>query len=471
MIKFKTTFYLMALLLGAGSATAVNINNNGIGEVLIFPYYTVNNNFDTFYSVVNTTAHTKALKVRILEGENSQEVLLFNVYLSPYDVWVGRLSFTTSGINGHVGEPSAFHSSPDQSCAPFLNKSEQEFLPYIIETSQAPYGFVNTSLQRSTDGHIEVIEMGTVVGDSAEAATHNSNGIPEDCEQLEQAWAFNDSYWSTNPQQDILAPSGGLSGTGTLLNVTDGIAVAYNAVALQNFANNGENSHTSPADLFPSLQSADSESQILHKGQIITANWPSGIEAVTAVLMQHNLFNQYDLTEALAAKTEWVINFPTKTFHVTRQQGAIAPFSEPWDGDQACESANAVVWDEAHLSNPSMSLDLCYAVNSIEFLQPGGSSNAVSSILASDNLSSIDIVDINNATKAGWMKLSFDAQNQNMTDNNEVDYQGLPALGFMVNKHTNAAAPVGVLAQYSDLFDHTSQKNIQSDLIFENQFE
>src|SRR4030067_1419351 len=100
---FKRKSVYAAVLAGlgavgvAGTASAVHINPDGLGQVLIYPYYTVRAGNDTYLSVVNTTASTKAVKVRFLEGKNSREVLDFNLYLSPYDVWTGAIVVTTNG--------------------------------------------------------------------------------------------------------------------------------------------------------------------------------------------------------------------------------------------------------------------------------------------------------------------------------------------------------------------------------------
>ena len=56
-----------------GSAQAVNVNPDGLGQVLIYPYYTTNGDNMTLLSVVNTTDQAKAVKVRFLEGENSRK--------------------------------------------------------------------------------------------------------------------------------------------------------------------------------------------------------------------------------------------------------------------------------------------------------------------------------------------------------------------------------------------------------------
>ena len=63
--------------------SAMYINDHGIGETLVFPRYSVENGNNTLINVANTAGDHKAVKVRILEAVGSQEVLDFNLYLSP----------------------------------------------------------------------------------------------------------------------------------------------------------------------------------------------------------------------------------------------------------------------------------------------------------------------------------------------------------------------------------------------------
>ena len=83
----------------ASLANAVELNPDGLGQVLIYPYYTVNGNNVTLISVVNTTSSAKVVKVRFLEGYNSQEVLDFNLFLSRFDVWTANV-FALSATGG-----------------------------------------------------------------------------------------------------------------------------------------------------------------------------------------------------------------------------------------------------------------------------------------------------------------------------------------------------------------------------------
>ena len=80
----------------AGTAQAVNLNPDGLGQVLLYPYYTANDGNDTLLSVVNTSSDAKAVKVRFKEGYNSREVLDFNMYMSAYDVWAAEVSMLKS---------------------------------------------------------------------------------------------------------------------------------------------------------------------------------------------------------------------------------------------------------------------------------------------------------------------------------------------------------------------------------------
>jgi len=82
-------------------AHAVNLNPDGLGQALIYPYYTVRtadggNAFNTYLSVVNTAAQAKAVRLRVREGRAGKPVLDFNLYLGPNDVWTAAMVPTSS---------------------------------------------------------------------------------------------------------------------------------------------------------------------------------------------------------------------------------------------------------------------------------------------------------------------------------------------------------------------------------------
>src|SRR4051812_19657135 len=91
----------IALLLLPAGAGAVTLDPDGVGQALIFPYYTVQQGrggaFNTYVSVVNHSAAAKAVRVRFREARNGAEVLRFNLYLGPQDVWTATVAPTATG--------------------------------------------------------------------------------------------------------------------------------------------------------------------------------------------------------------------------------------------------------------------------------------------------------------------------------------------------------------------------------------
>ena len=161
----------------------------------------------------------KAVKVRFLEGKDSREVLDFNLFLSAYDVWTaGIIPDTTSGS----GELVTF----DKSCTiPPIPAGGVDFVNFAYVGSAADGA--DTSLDRTKEGYVEIIEMATYTTNSTVgvAATHVS-GVPP-C--------------TTGPLTNQAAtqgndPQGGLFGGMTLINVDAGTDYTEDAVAIDNFS-------------------------------------------------------------------------------------------------------------------------------------------------------------------------------------------------------------------------------------------
>ena len=454
--KFKPV-YLLFIVFVSTSSVAVQLNHKGLGEVLIYPYYTVNNNLNTLYSVVNTTADTKAIRVRFLEGDIGIEMSVFNIYLSAFDVWTGALIPGTSTISGHLGEPSVIHLTSDTSCAPFLVKSGQEFFSFELDTD---LDFDNRSMERSRQGYIEVIEMATFNGWTIPAADHGTVGVPSDCAAIEADWTDNGIYDTFADEQ---APTGGIFGTATLVNVAEGLAFSYDAIALQNFWQGGL-MHTEPGSLEPNLNSAFPRSTVLlDNGELNRSEWTQGFQAVSSVLSKYQLINEYAIDGIILGKTEWVMTFPTKRFHTNNSdQNLLRPFSQAWNGTTSCDEYQLNVYDREEQiefvdgnGGPFPQLPLpqfCLSANVFEFLPPDMSISDSSSILGSN--SHYTITTSSNAfTESGWGRLEF-LDTVTPLPVSGSGLKGLPVTGFAVQQYTNAGAAEGLLAQYGSLFMH-----------------
>jgi hypothetical protein len=347
----------------ASTAQAVNINPDGLGQVLIYPYYTTAGDNFTLLSVVNTTGDAKAVKVRFLEGENSQEVLDFNLYMSPYDVWTAELTMIPN-------PDTTFDPAPmvpglitgDTSCTvPYIyedSPSGQPFLPFrLTDKGQADpdiaaeFGRFESTFPRALEGHVEMLEMGVLTDDvegSATAATHDSTGVPADCDQLVEAWfepavgnpVLPEYYWTADEEVDIDPPTGGLFGGGALVNVGRGTLYTYNATAINGWSSSGFDPvtqislHSSPGDLEPGLDSGDNftANVFLDDGTALPIPAASSVDAVSLLFQYAEVLNEYVLDGISAERTEWVMTFPTKRSYVFNTPGGlpVVPFTDTW---------------------------------------------------------------------------------------------------------------------------------------------
>ena len=441
-------------------ANAANLNPDGTGQALIYPYYTVNNDLNTLLSVVNTHDEVKAIKVRFLEGDGGATVLDFNLYLAPFDVWTAATAVTSEG--------DAVLTTTDSSCAPFLSNPED----FFYNDFTLPVTPISKDIER--EGHFEIIEMGVVTDPVLALAATHVNGTPVNCAALGTAW-LPGGQWSIEPTDGIGAATGGLFGHALIVDVAEGTAVSYRADTIDNFYAQGDFLHTDPGALEPSMASAHPRSLIIDSGKAIESTWTTGQDAISALFMRDQIINEYVLGSGINAKTEWVVTFPTKSFYVTDTEPR-APFNSvlpathyhnPSNG--ACETLILTYYDREHQtidttgSLPGLipgQYKTCWNSNVVQMYNPriGQPPEAVSPILGSTNVEGINT----NPYEAGLAVLEF-TEAQPLTDaNNLYTYQGYPVTGFAVQTYTNTNAQPGLLAQYGALFNHTYRVFITS---------
>lgn len=471
----------------ASVSNAVNLNSDGVGQVLIYPYYSVNNGLNTLISVVNTTDQVKAVKVRFLEGKNSRECLDFNLYLSPYDIWTAALVPVAGGGNAEI-------ITADTSCTAPIVVNGLDFRPFAFTGDFDDD--IGSSLARCTEGHFEMIEMGTVIGDDAGFATHTAAGVPASCVDLVSNWTPITGQWSVDSTENMVVPdgSGGLFGSASLIDVAGGVDMTYNADAIQAYTTSLQ--HSDPGSLLPNVGTgSDFESNIFNRGVVVTDDWStSPIQAVSALYMHDNIYGEYVLNDDINANTEWVVTFPTKFAYVDAANSpfvvipaepftvAIAPPSAPGAGDSigACEPYTVTGLYDREEQDPSTpvieiipspvppGIDptvavFCWETNVLEF-------NRVGEVLG-DSI----IMGSNNTThltptfSEGWVTISFNGNpslpagsgNQNTDDNVAgTTYNGLPVTGFAAQRYVNSSLAGGVLANYAGLFAHRYSKNV-----------
>ena len=364
----------MAGMVSVSNATGVHVNPEGHGQALIYPFYTARGGNDTLISIVNTHERGKAVKVRFREALNSREVLDFHLYMSPFDVWTAAVTSNDDG--------GATLFTNDTSCTvPAIPADGVDFLTFDYTETTRIDG-AGTEVERTASGYVEVIEMASMVSEDGVKATsttslnpisdaeeiaarekafaelsfsgwleyttkHTSAGEPRSCTPVLNAWtsglpssavkggAFLQGRSGDNT---ALAPAvGGLFGSASIINVEAGTMFSYEATALDAFWENNYSiatAHAVPGRDAPNLASTGNkvahifapDSQGVGFGQFTPVGpFEHGIQAVSAALMQDRMFNEYVVDAAIGAKTEWVVTFPTKAYHVD-------PFQAGQDG-------------------------------------------------------------------------------------------------------------------------------------------
>ena len=489
----KKSILSLAVAAGiSGTATAaMHINHQGVGEALVYPLYSTQNGNDTYIHVVNTTSQAKAVKVRILEAKNSWEVLDFNLYMSPND----HFSFAlTEGEEGGAQLITA-----DKSCT--------------VPTIDAPIPLKTLLFADEEDGsearlqigHIEVIEMGQIDSESVvyDATLHGSDGVPADCDAHTALWTEGGA-WFDEVETDGTASTGfvtdwmggGLYGMGQVINVANGTAFGYDAIAIADLVAEGASGsalHYFPGDTRPRFTDAAIDNVAIVETQagseMIAVADP--ITAVTSLFQTTILENDFVVDPAINATTDWVLTQPTKFYH-TQAEPALAPYSVSWDGTDACEPVTFDNWDreeqfimveevtptpETPVFSPSVppedperpevpDLLLCWETTILQF--------GAESALNAENVVATMSPDLL-AGDEGWARLTFFPEGLNETNrgvvgtNRRIDYDsnadqvadgflnGMPVTGFAVVKYTNSSAnEAGALANYAVSTEHKS---------------
>jgi hypothetical protein len=486
--KALSTVVLGALGAAAGAAHAVYQDPTGLGQALIYPYYSVQtangSAFNTYISVVNSTSQGKVLKVRAREGKTSAEVIDFNLYLSPNDVWTAAI-IPADG----TAAAGARLITADVSCTnPAIPAGGVDFRNY-----QYVGDGLGNGLDRTREGYMEIIEMATIVGTALTAATHNSAGTPT-CTGLVGPTVATTGNLAGN----LRAPTGGVNGTGTLINVNNGVEMGYNATALANVS--AGSIYAEIGTELGTLADADPVSVVVANNRVYRSDFPltssgvsGGVRAVSATIDRSAVINEYVLDTATRSNTDWVMTFPTKHFFYVGAAGTPeAPFTGVLGANGACEpialtffnreerGAAAAGVDFSPLPPGTPGSSLCWE-STVMSIRNGAAHNPTGSV--SGVLGSVNTVPINitSTFQSGWMNVAFtgaaatapgitSAATSTTTNVNTgvavvgaQTFVGLPVVGFMVRTFNNGNISSGgstVLSNYGSAFDHKYRQTV-----------
>jgi hypothetical protein len=485
----------IALALGTmHDAAAVALSPNGTGQVLLFPYYTVQAGNQTLLSVVNNGQGTKAVRVRFNEARNGKSALQLNLYLPPGDSWTGALVATDADGPAQLVTFDASCTVPPVPRGELVAFRNYQFTGANLDHPES-HAQQLSSPARTREGFIEMIDMGTLRSGAGPTQLADEAADPEGCAALADAWRPPNGAWFVDGDSDIDLPAGGLYGAAAIVDVGAGALLGYRADALVDFHTDATSPgalHVGPDEARPSLADAangggTARARVVADGLgSIEEIYPSGSsrpDAVSLVLMQDTLLNEFNADPLLASVTEWVVTFPTKRYYVDTADGASvgSPFTNAFrdDGrareiiqrdfhDRDARPRGIVDGDCGIIGVPPPGFCEQFLAgfdNAVNVLAFGsGNAPAASPILGArfDATASLLSTRRGNgeAVANGWASVRFANDQVGGRENSMVGpttgmtYPGLPAIGFAAIRFLNANVQPGVLATFGDAQRH-----------------
>ncbi|MEZ5436828.1 MAG: hypothetical protein R3F22_12540 [Lysobacteraceae bacterium] len=336
MMSFRRMLCGPALIAGlalVAPSRAVEVNRDGLGQVLILPVWTTTGGHSTLLNI--QSLNLMAAKLRVLGGDGS---LLFsgNLYFRQgNDSW-------TAGIGPDPGGGSLLSSS-DTTC--LLVSGEDG-----VEALSGPISLP------ADHGSIEVIGMG--VPAHADGVDPNvvfqieDEFAQSDCDALAARW--NSGNWSESPAQALGSPDPILAATWSIIQVERGTLYQVPGTALANYSDQVQ--HTSPGDALPNLASGHDAGT--DEGKTVSRvcdstmecsedTWATPLDAVAAALLMDSYRGDFIIDPNLGAATDLIITYP------------LAPYFAERDGPDSTLAKAHVRMDSADRDGTSRTGTVC----------------------------------------------------------------------------------------------------------------
>ncbi len=345
--------------------TAVDLvfAEGGIGHALLVPYFNAQNGNMTVMHVVNTdTSNGKAVKVRFRGALNSDDILDFQVFMSPGDVWTAAVSAGPDGTAQIV--------TSDVSCTlPKLAKGVAQ--PFVTDRLN-PVLTAADKANNTREGYVEIFNMADIPPTLVGTATANPlyttikhvNGVAPCADAVLNATLTNYTTETAARDAGFNTPSTGLVGDWYIINVAQTTTFSGGATALRavttvggatdgrgNFVHFPQNANTAAAPdattadpLFRTTNVYGATGTLASAGtlpKIAAANYDLpdmstpytvvGGVAVSPLVQATNLTdalsvrsinNQYANDQVISAKTDWVFSMPTRRYNVAANYAA-----------------------------------------------------------------------------------------------------------------------------------------------------
>jgi hypothetical protein len=368
---------LSATVMSATNATALEFAEGGVGHMLLVPYFNAQNGNMTVLHVVNTdTVNGKAMKVRFRGASNSDDILDFQVFMSPGDVWTAAVT-TSAGGGAQI-------VTGDNTCTlPKLSPGvQQAFVQDRLNSALT----ADQKNNNTREGYVEIFNMADIPPLAGAAtlftAIKHVNGVAPCTDAVLNATLVNITTEAAARSAGFDTPTTGLMGDWYIINVPQtttfsgastavvatlgGVAARGNFVHFPQNANNAPSIDNYSADpLFrtinggatgvsghlgslPKIQAANYDLPDMSTPYVfgLPAAAAGPLEQagrLTNALAVRAVTNEYATDPGITAKTDWVFSMPTRRYSVA------------YDYSAANAAANARLFSTLTLANVAQS--------------------------------------------------------------------------------------------------------------------
>ena len=307
-------------------ATQLKESADGIGHMLIVPYYTAQGGNATLLNIVNTNQRMgKVVKVRFRGASNADDVFNFTLFLSPKDVWAAEIS--EDPVTG-----LARLSTADLSCTLPTNVNR--------EFSTTRLNPAADLANETREGYVEIIAMADMELFTAilDATTVGWDGkMPAPCSQgAPTPPALNELL--TDPgisAAGFTPPTAGLFANWSIFNVADATSWAGAATAIVAVDNAGVLG-TGKVVMHPQTSGRPSRmvndvtsdpllrngSTSIQRSDVPDLSTPyvgtitptEQAAMLSTALNKRSIENEFFTDDRVQAQTDWVITLPTRRY-------------------------------------------------------------------------------------------------------------------------------------------------------------
>jgi len=311
---------------GGGATT---VNSDGLGNQLVFPYFTTQGDNATLINIVNTdTVRGKALKVRFRGAGNSDDIYDFQVLMSPGDIWTAAVTQNADGVSQL--------STSDKTCT----------IPSVVSgafTNVNRLDSTKDTAAQTREGYIEVINMADIVdvtgttADLFSRVKHVSGVAP--CSGAAIEALVNDiTTYSALTAAGMDYPTSGLAGDWIILNQANTAAWSGSALAL---ATTNANAVFFPqTDATYAATDAVTADPVLVNGSVpsvsfdfpdLSTPYAGGVSSAvvqrdqtTGQLATTSVLNEYVTDDTIAAVTDLLFSQPMRRYYVAVNYAGVA---------------------------------------------------------------------------------------------------------------------------------------------------